>query len=141
MKVITLSKRFPAYHPRKGDQTGFLGAYLAGRKLHTIRKNRKEYFKDGDKVSVRQWSERPYASKQEIVEDGRKIGIEPVLLDYCEQAAVHPRRIPFSELAENDGLSVKDFNDWFFPEGNRLNTVDADIVHFTDFRYAGGADA
>lgn len=66
MKTLMLSKTFPAYHPRAGALTCFRGKYETFIKIHTIRANRNGYYKDGDIVSVREWSEKPYRSKQVV---------------------------------------------------------------------------
>jgi len=90
MKVITFSRFYPAYHPRKGEPTEFIekiwkGVYedssdvpfpheLAGvwsaycemdnliPKYHTIRAGNR--WKVGDWFSPRVWSGKPYKSKQ-----------------------------------------------------------------------------
>lgn len=138
MKVLILSQVFPVNHPRKGEPTEFEEKYLSGEKIHTIRLNAKNYFKDGDDVSVRKWSAKPRCSSQVIIRGRQTIGIEPCVLDYAQQAATFPRHIPFSEIAKNDGLSVADFNKWFFPSGKRLEPVVACFFHFTEFRYTAG---
>jgi hypothetical protein len=88
-KVITFSRFFPAYHPRKGEPTYFVEALLNNigvkiqsellsnvrelindffmldgtiNKAHTIRLG--ERWKVGDKFSPRVWSGKPYNSKQ-----------------------------------------------------------------------------
>lgn len=84
--VITLSRVFPAKHPRKGEQTNFdvkllnavwrahnmsIGLPQYGMKLHTIRSNyalwsrRFKQIEAGKAVlSIRYWSGKPYHSKQ-----------------------------------------------------------------------------
>ena len=78
--VLMLSQFFPAYHPKAGSSTDFknkLQAALNGwsdltfAKLHTIRANyplwkkRFEQIERGEAcLSIRQWSGKPYASKQ-----------------------------------------------------------------------------
>lgn len=90
-KVITFSRTFPSYHPRKGEPTRFVEQILnslkdqdvfldfakidaslgwslldkfglIGRKHHTIRGGHR--FKVGDWFSPRVWSGKPYKSKQ-----------------------------------------------------------------------------
>ena len=138
MKTITLSKVFPAYHPRAGEPTGFADAFLSGRKVHTIRANEKGYYKPGDIVSVRQWSGKPYASKQETLKDGVRIGVVPVKLKIgCGEMFVKiGDRFQFvHRVAYNDGLSINDFYDWFNPHGLPDLTLNYSLIHFTDFRY------
>ena len=84
--VITLSRNFPAKHPRKGEPTNFdtqlLNAVLSahnmsigfpqvGMKLHTIRGNYELWSKRFEQIeagnaalSIRCWSGKPYHSKQ-----------------------------------------------------------------------------
>ena len=157
--VITLSKTFPAGHPRKGEPTGFLEKFLNGQtgkgnaKLHTIRANYPLWEKrikevqnsHGNAVlSVRQWSGRPYASKQvEIARlsafDG--VGIQRLeiinlwgsnrctVLDYNLLALFD---VDPAELAKNDGLSFYEWLAWF---RNYDLSQPLAIIHFTSFRY------
>jgi hypothetical protein len=82
-KVITFSRTFPAYHPRKGEPTYFVEKLLSSinykyfdeqkqfsprlsvdsfePKHHTIRAGNR--WKVGDKFSPRVWSGKPYQSK------------------------------------------------------------------------------
>lgn len=89
-RVLTFSRTFPAYHPRKGEPTLFVqqiwqsiglpsaeyylnfendvwwGYRMKGNpKHHTIRAGNR--WKVGDKFSPRVWSGKPYASKQIII--------------------------------------------------------------------------
>lgn len=93
-RVLTFSRTFPVYHPRKGDDTNFveqiwnslnelklpvpknkdfthefmwsiLPLSNFGIKYHTIRAGNR--WKVGDKFSPRVWSGKPYASKQIII--------------------------------------------------------------------------
>ena len=144
MKVITLSKTFPKYHPRAGEQTGFADAFLSGRKIHTIRANEKGYYQDGDIVSVRQWSGNPYASKQETLKDGIGISVLPVIIRF-DNVSLSIRVRPYlgasfsfvdpSVVADNDGLSLSDFIAWFNPKRMPNLVLNYSMIHFTDFRY------
>ena len=94
MRVITFSRFFPAYHPRKGEPTYFIEKIWAGLaditdrmqgsvdmdfheyyngvpKWHTIRAGNR--WKVGDMFSPRYWSGKPYASKQELITDPLEI--------------------------------------------------------------------
>ena len=146
---ITLSKRFPAKHPRHGQSTEFRTKFEARAKIHTIRanfllwKDRFERIFVGNAVlSIRQWSGKPYHSKQELVADlgiRDAIGIEelrfvdgdinkPHIVKYPDQLVP----VTIYDLATNDGLSVEDWLDWF--KGYDLNEPLA-VIHFTDYRY------
>ena len=146
---ITLSKKFPANHPRHGQPTAFRTKFEERAKIHTIRANF-PLWKDrfarifvGDAVlSIRQWSGKPYHSKQELVADlGIKdaIGIEELVfvdgdINKPHIVKYHDQLVPVTiyDLATNDGLSVEDWLDWF--KGYDL-TKPLAVLHFTSFRY------
>lgn len=141
--VIILSEKFPTKHPRKGQETAFGRSFLNGKKIHTIRGNfplwekRIAQIQKGDAVlSVRQWTGKPYQSKQvEIArltaEDG--VGIQELkLTDLSRPTTINGQRIELPLLAQNDGLSFNDWFNWFI--GYDLSKPLA-IIHFTKFRY------
>lgn len=110
-----------------------------GRKLHTIRANyplwkkRFEQINRGEAcLSIRQWTGKPYFSKQvEIArltkEDG--IGIQRLDLKAIgDHSLIHSSKI----FANNDGLTREEWIDWF--ENYDLSQPMA-IIHFTKFRY------
>lgn len=145
--VLILSQTFPANHPKEGQLTRFADKLQSGEKLHTIRANyhlwhkRFENIEKGEAcLSVRQWTGKPYRSKMvEIArltkDDG--IGIQCVafykqadLFERCNIKYAAPPKLNI--LAKNDGLSFKDWKDWFrnYDLSNPLA-----IIHFTKFRY------
>lgn len=164
--VITLSQVFPTTHPKAGIPTGFqhkLQAALNGWKdhafikLHTIRANyplwakRFEQIERGEAcLSIRQWSGKPYASKQvEIARltkaDG--IGIQKLhLTDEIDMLGEYgivestwelfgipgDTKVSYKQLANNDGLSYKDWDAWFEKYDKSKPLA---IIHFTNFRY------
>lgn len=141
--VITLSEKFPTTHTRKGQETDFRRLFLNGNKIHTIRANfplwekRIAQIQKGEAVlSVRQWTGKPYQSKQvEIArltaEDG--VGIQELkLTDLSRPTTINGQRIELPLLAKNDGLSFNDWFNWFI--GYDLSKPLA-IIHFTKFRY------
>jgi hypothetical protein len=155
--VITLAKTFPAWHPRKGEPTEFLEKFLNGQtgngnaKLHTIRANyplwekRIKEVQNGNAVlSVRQWSGRPYASKQvEIatLDASDRVGIQRLEITNlwgCNRCTVLDDNllalfdVDPAELAKNDGLSFYEWLTWF--KSYDL-TQPLAIIHFTKFRY------
>lgn len=119
-----------------------------GRKLHTIRANyplwakRFEQINRGEAcLSIRQWTGKPYASKQvEIArltkEDG--IGIQKLTFDNNDIEAFNLPEINndhtwhLEDIAENDGLDIFSWLDWF--KDYDLSKPMA-IIHFTKFRY------
>lgn len=156
--VITLSQVFPTTHPKAGIPTGFkhsLQATLNGwgdlrfAKLHTIRANyplwakRFEQIERGEAcLSIRQWSGKPYASKQVEIgrltkEDG--IGLQKLSFDskavcpLCHPTIDGSARMWQPEtIAANDGLYFVDWQCWF--DKYDLSKPLA-IIHFTGFRY------
>ena len=159
--VLTLSQKFPVTHSKAGLPTLFKHKLMAALnkdgewnnpKLHTIRANYplwRERFNQiarGEAcLSVRQWTGKPYCSKQvEIArltaEDG--IGVERLVFtkghelgewavhndeDWCTH--VKPER-----LAMNDGLSLEDWTEWFNNPAYDKSQPFA-IIQFTNFRY------
>lgn len=165
--VITLSKVFPQIHPERGKETHFCTYFrnarmcvkchetkhgmcmgecaIGGSKLHTIRANyglwatRFEQIAAGEAcLSVRQWSDAPYRSKQvEIARLTCKDGIGLQMLSFAPSYSlttpfVGTRRLERETLAANDGLSTKDWENWFY---HYDLTKPLAIIHFTKFRY------
>ena len=156
--VITLSRVFPAKHSKTGEPMKFRDAFNAGQvfnrgseclyvrpKLHTIRANyplwekRIKEVQEGNAVlSVRQWTGKPYRSKQ--VEIARLtaangVGIQMLrfLGDNFNGGYIRNGVFPSDKiLAKNDGLSLADWEAWF--RGYDLSKPLA-IIHFTKFRY------
>ena len=164
--VITLSKAFPATHPKAGAPTGFaenvafkthleldktICGYrnVQGSKLHTIRANyplwakRFEQINRGEAcLSIRQWTDKPYASKQVGIARLTKadgIGLQKLEFVPCygiigATAVIdgEDKFISKITLAANDGLTYEDWLDWF--KNYDLSQPMA-IIHFTKFRY------
>lgn len=150
--VLTLSHSFPANHAMHGKPTYFREKFYGTpgmlRKLHTIRANYTLWAKRiadvqrGEAVlSVRQWSGRPYMSKQTTIatltaEDG--VGLQQLTdIDtnaYCFYPCVRidKRDIDKVLVANNDGLSLDDWREWFKKYDH---TKPLAIIHFTKFRY------
>lgn len=132
------------YKTRNCDSCGHKASNFRG-KIHTIRGNYERWAKrikdvqDGKAIlSIRQWSGKPYRSKQELIcnleaKDG--IGIQalaynlPFDLRTKSNNVVCPNKV---ELSINDGMDSNDFESY-------LNTCIASgintIIHFTNFRY------
>ena len=156
--VLTLSHSFPANHAMHGKPTYFREKFLGTpgmlRKLHTIRANYTLWAKRiaevqrGEAVlSVRQWSGRPYASKQETIATltaADNVGIQKLRIKHFQQhlnSVVYLQPFIYDEttmpvnevtLANNDGLSLKDWKEWF---KNYDLSKPLAIIHFTPFRY------
>jgi len=142
MKALLFSRTFPKSHPRAGDPTHFIQSMKDGMKTHTIRANTKKHFKDGDLVSMRYWSGKPYASKQ--IEFARcKLRLEGITLvnDGGVVSGAVPSRVlrgrhEIIRLASNDGLNADDFIMWFFPTVKKdIMSFNGDILHFVDMEF------
>ena len=127
-----------------------MGECVTGyRKRHTIRGNYEYWYKVFEEIeagdaclSVRQWIGKPYRSKQ--VELARLTCKDGIGLQKMEFKKVDNSMLPYvytgesavpvneSVMAENDGLDIQDWRDWFrgVEEGEAMP-----IIHFTKFRY------
>ncbi len=152
--VITLSRHFLANHKRAGEETHFKEKFLLGQgltdydtpsmaKIHTIRANyplwekRIREVQDGKAfLSIRQWTGKPYRSKQiEIARltAANGVGIQKLeLTNDLSECIVGDRRYSYVSVAKNDGLHPADWLDWF--SCCDLSKPLA-IIHFTKFRY------
>lgn len=119
-------------------------------KFHTIRTNvslwqkrMKEIEAGKASLSIREWSGRPYLSRQvEIARLTRENGVGMQRLDGCDvwggdevckvYDAKGVRPVRAEELALNDGLRLEDWQAWF---GRSDADSDLAIIHFTPFRY------
>ena len=141
--VITLSRCFLANHSKAGEPTNFKEKFLRGEKIHTIRANyplwekRIKEVQDGRAVlSVRQWTGKPYRSKQVEIATltaGSNVGIQLMELtnDFAE-CIIGGHHHSYVAVAKKDGLHPADWLDWFSSyEFSRPLA----IIHFTKFRY------
>ena len=146
--VLTLSDSFPANHAMHGKPTYFREKFYGTpgmlRKLHTIRANYTLWakrFKEiaaGDAcLSVREWLDAPYRSKQREIarltaDDG--VGIQK--LTFFAGRIIYPTvgqyQPSVKEIANNDGLGATEWVDWF---KNYDLSKPLAIIHFTKFRY------
>ena len=153
--VITLSRHFLANHKRAGEETQFKEKFLIGQglieydtpslaKIHTIRANyplwekRIKEVQEGRAVlSVRQWTGKPYRSKQvEIARLTAENGVGVQMLEFTDCRL----RFPYIDsewtsmvsIAEHDGLLLNDWVEWFNGYDHPRPLA---IIHFTKFRY------
>jgi hypothetical protein len=144
-----VSRVFPAYHPRKGQDTDFqtkiyhaikpFDVCLYKPKLHTIRGNyalqerRIRAVNEGKAVlSLRYWSGKPYQTKQvEFLQlKGDQVGVQK-LEAYAMSWHVGENQVAVKQVAQNDGLTLDDFINWF----DMKIEQEMAIIHFTKFRY------
>lgn len=171
--VLTVSRKFPTTHKRKGEPTFFVEKIFKGLnqimpccwcgygctcskhciidsmqlnpKIHTIRGNyelwnkRIEQVQKGEAIlSIRYWSGKPYNSKQvEIcqLDKDSGIGVQRYKLNEFVDMFIDNKQFDFRTarlMAKNDGLSFKDFSEWF---KNYDFSKPMAIIHFTAMRY------
>ena len=150
--LIILSKLFPLYHKRKGQETHFAESLKSGMKIHTIRTNYDRWKHNLDKVinggfklSIREWSGRPYNSRQnEIMSvSGERVGYQRISMTYDPMSdelkvVIDGRRFTDIErLANNDGLSLDDFKQFIFgaTKSTEKQLFQGIIIHLTEYRY------
>lgn len=98
----------------------------------------------GYTLSVRQWIDKPYRSKQhEIYNQNKPIGVERIRIEYNAKRdeiipLVNGQFVCAARIASNDGLTLDDFKDWFVGEKRHKEDCifNGVIIHFTQFRYA-----
>lgn len=147
--ILTVSKAFLKGHPRAGQLTHFKQNIISGDKIHTIRGNY-DYWADiidkvrsGDAIlSIREWIGKPYNSQQEEflrLDKYSGIGYQDIFMTHsgwCWEASIEDRYVNHLDvLCENDGLSMGDFENWFFPDYQKNDVSKGIIIHFTKFRY------
>lgn len=140
--VITLSENFPATHSKKGQPTNFISSIKNENKKHTIRRNyhfwkkRIDEIKKGNaQLHVRTWSKKPYASPQVehfVLGKEHGVGIQKFTQKNKGFRINGIDNFRLNHIAENDGLSLDDFKEWFkkVEAGEELA-----IIHFGKFRY------
>ena len=161
MPIIIISTTFPANHPEAGKPTGFEEKILKalgyeplvnvdGFKITTCRSNYTYWEKQikklkakGGFLSVRKWKGHPYRSSQiEIARiPAEVLGIQKLILQIENNttwtATVFGEKISLNQIADNDGLSIQNYKNWFLPEFSRQNTtkIELAVIHFTNYRY------
>lgn len=136
-----LAKTFPATHPRAGEPTNFHFKIEALEKIHTIRANfplwekRIAEVNRGEAIiSLREWTGRPYYTDQrELRQFGKgEVGIQVAEFDGFDVTIDGTEYYDWLDhIAPNDGLSEKDFKEWF----RHTKKEPMAVIHFTDFRY------
>ena len=139
-----IAKNFLATHPRKGQPTTFKEKILAKEKIHTIRHNYAHWEKVAKEVNegtavlvLKEWTGRPYHSKQSEIMRLEKIGLQSVIFGFynyvdCNVNDDSQLLVMGQKLAENDGLTKEDFIAWFGKPDPKEKYA---IIHFTDFIY------
>lgn len=124
-----VSKKFLQGHPRAGEPTNFKEMILKGQKIHTARpgKKWKQYADEINRgeayLSLREWTGKPYNSKQFEFARCYKLGVEKFW------PAVDFNVMDMGEFSENDGLTVSEMKNWFPVDFSGY------IIHFTNMLY------
>ncbi len=148
--VLILSHHYPKTTIHAGKPTHFKEQLLDGRKIHTCRGRYDGWASNIDKVnnlnyvmSVREWDGKPCGKgvKQKEIASYTKLGYQRFTLRYDRttdelKCVIDGKRFTDIEtLAKNDGMTLKEFKDWFFGQGMERDIFSGIIIHFTDFRY------
>lgn len=145
---LLLSSRFPANNPEACEPTYFREKIQSGQKIHTIRKNREWWNEKAEKINsgemalhLRSWTGKPYDSKQEEWGVFDKVGVQKIRIEYDTfyedslNVTIDGKEIPAETVANNDGLTLRQFADWFFNPEKKIYEFEGVVIHFTDFRY------
>lgn len=152
--VLMLSKTFPRKHRSAGKKTNFQRSLKEGKKIHTIRSGYEAWKHNIEKIqngnfflSLRQWVDVPYRSKQEEIKELKNsVGYERISMQYNPETGIvkaiinGKQYLDVTKIAENDGLKWDDFIDCFFGQGTGRTLFQGVIVHFTDFRYTNNQE-
>lgn len=131
--TMMFSTVFPKNHPSAGQPTNFPTLIQQGLKIHSIRSNyelwrdRAICAADGNCIlSLRIWEDKPYRSKQVVLKNLHTFQVQKlrfhegdICMPYIQQNETKPGCIPMiyplsiKTLANNDGLSLKDWINWF----------------------------
>lgn len=144
--VITISKNFLKSHPKAGEETNFKEMILAGEKIHTIRGNYNYWSNIINQVnaglgilSVREWSGKPYKSKQVEICQFKKLGKQIIEINQWGNFMIDCKlsMIDITNIAHNDGLLPNDFLDWFNVKDiiKLKSSFRGIIIHFTKQKY------
>lgn len=93
-------------------QSRFASKIIDGSKVHTIRGERKRGIKSGDILSLREWTGKPYRSKQRILNQVICVGVSIITIPSPMSCTIN---LKFWEpLARNDGFdSFSEMLKWF----------------------------
>ena len=104
-------------HHVKTFMPKFWEAVRTGTKTQTVRPTPKRDIKPGDTISLRHWTEKPYRSKQGILEEGVITGVMPIFIN---SVGIHIGKtgswhvVNMEDFAKADGFtSWEEMRDWF----------------------------
>ena len=129
------------YNGVKGPENNYAvnsvkACYGWDKKIHTIRGSYDHWAHVAEEVnagrgvlSLRQWTGKPYNSKQEEFLRLEKMGVQKISIG-SSLWVDGEERDDIVNLASHDGLSQEDFDAWF-----KKPLINGAIIHFTDHRY------
>jgi hypothetical protein len=138
--VLMVAKTYPAYHSKGGQLTKFMLKIWDNEKLHTFRANYELWVKRAENInaglailSVRQWTDKPYRSKQKQEFTQTKLTIQKAELIDNNTMRIDGKHYDLSDgyIANNDGLSLNDFREWF----KKYPKKPLALIHFTNLKY------
>lgn len=141
-----------------GFKKQFVPLIVAGTKIHTIREDKHNRWKAGNKIHFATGTRTKHYNQ---FSEGACVSVQSIILvnhgnfyhcriqigenEYIHNDCVEHKHIKFyngsfpattkllNDLCKNDGLSWEDFKKWFIPnEGDKFV---GKIIHWTDFRY------
>jgi len=143
--VLMIANKFLATHPKAGEPTHFYEKILSGEKKHTIRQNYDKWAKKAEQINnathvlvAKEWTGKPYCSPQKILFYQAKLVVQKLdilpqqnLIYIDDQLFLRPKET----IANNDGLSIEDFVNWFsYKKPTDLQNLA--ILHFSHkFKY------
>jgi hypothetical protein len=147
--ILLISKVFLSGHPKKGQPTNFKQKIAKQTKLHTIRKNYKEWKRKIDEVnagkafiSLREWEGRPRHSNQQ---EFKQLHAGQVGIQHCEiltksvmkqiKILIDGESYPVPRVSVMDGLNPVDFYFWMNPKCQNLHMKNHCIIHFSPHKY------
>lgn len=122
-----------------GGETNFESKILSGEKLHTIRQDVKGRWKTGNSI---QHVTGNRTKQRNQFANGVCTGTENIVIVFnslgkIESVKVEGKEINNWELiAKNDGLSILDFERWFFLSATSF-VFKGKIIHWANLIYAG----
>jgi hypothetical protein len=127
---------YSKYYPW-GGETNFKEEVLSGEKLHTIRKDEKGRWKPGPVINHLTGNRTP--ERNEFLTN-TCISTQKIVIVFDERGnidfvTVGDNNIPMWNLiAKNDGLSILDFEKWFYTNSDN-GVYSGVIIHWTNLLY------
>lgn len=159
--VLMVSRIFPAYHPRKGEETNFPQYIVENKKETTVRPNYERWRVKADAInrgeavlSIRIWTGKPYCSPQQEITELSKIEVQKVhiyqipivfITDNWEMAPVYSPKLNHTHIfIENSTLALRHPFKFAYRDGLSLvdfnawfkkPAEDMALIHFGNFKY------